>query len=178
MSKEKTEIGIPFGKPVRVGNFNLWQSRKVIGRGKERDEVAQINVSTLDGEWLVRIPATFEMYSMIHGLFMGGDDARLLSVFTNMFSATVTANGYYQHAISLLSIVFCNPRFLEEGTKDNADLLSDIEKLKKGFLAWRAEYEKFVAKNEPTAEDMKYDQIAEDLLQRVADESQQTEEKE
>ena len=162
-----TNREIPFGKPARVGNFKVWRSKKLIGKKRNKNEIEQINVSTLDGEWQVKIPSTTGMFSMLTGLFSRGDDGRLSHLFTNMFGATVTANGYYHHGLSMLNIIYTNPRFLDEGTKDYEDLLSDVEKLKKGFLEWRKEYDKMVAANEPTEEEMENDQAIDDILEEI-----------
>lgn len=160
---------IPFGKPARVGNFKVWRSKKLIGKKRNKNEIEQINVCTLDEEWQVKIPSTTGMFSMLTGLFSRGDDGRLSHLFTNMFGATVTANGYYHHGLSMLNIVYTNPRFLEEGTKDYEDLLSDVEKLKKGFLEWRKGYDAEVAANEPTDEEMDNDQALDEILDEIAD---------
>ena len=66
MSEKKNDEGkIPFKKAVRIGNFKLWRSKFPLKTGKESMDVDCINVSNLDGSWMVRIPSTMSIYGLI-----------------------------------------------------------------------------------------------------------------
>jgi hypothetical protein len=159
---------IPMFKPARVGNFKLWRSKLSYGKGKEKVDIEQINISNLDGTWQVRIPATFEMFSMIKYLFAERTDdtiadksmSTLHTFFSNMLYASVVDNGFFQQAINLCAMVYANPSLLKEDDKNHEGLMNEVKSLVSQFLAWRAEYEKRMEANAPSEEEMKQAEVA------------------
>jgi len=186
-SKHTAQPEIPFGKPARVGNYKVWRAKKVVGKGKDKVEIDQINISTLDESWQIKIPATFDMYGMIRELFTqmyskpdGGGvsmlDRRagqLTTLFGNMLYASCIANGYFQQAINMCATLYANPDLLKEEDKNHDVFMKDVKALVQGFLAWRKDYDAHVASNKPTEEDVHQEQVAEEML----DELEQQQEK-
>ena len=163
---EKKEI--PFGKPARVGNFKIWRGRKITGRGNGKMSIDQINISSLDEEWQVKIPATYEMFAAIRGLYaQGNQEARLSTIFGNMMYASIVANGYFHHAINIVATIYANPNLLDENDKQHEMLVNNAKALIKGFLEWRKRYNEQTAANEPTDEDIRNENMAEDVLKEV-----------
>lgn len=184
---------IPFIKPARVGNFKVWrekfrmsiqptdeQRKKVLeeSHGKKKAVtqsffIEQINVSSLDGSWKIKIPATFEMFAMIRDLFAEHADgnkvrtAQLSAIFGNMMYVSCVANGYFQQAITYIAEIYANPKILDKKNGSHKAFMGNVKKLVDGFLTWRKEYEKHVAVNEPTEEEMRNDQTAEEMLDEL-----------
>ena len=172
---------IPFGRPARVGNFKIWRSRKMFGRGKNKIPVEQINVSTLDEEWQIKIPATFEIFAMIRDLFADNTEqrtAQLSTILGNMLYASCIPNGYYQRAINLCATIYANPNLLNDDDERHEDMMNNVRALVAGFLEWRKQYDKHVAENEPTEEEIKNDEVAEEMLEQVDKMESESSEKE
>lgn len=176
---------IPLGKPARVGNFKLWRSKLSFGKGKEKVDIEQINISNLDCTWQVKIPATFEMFSMIKYLFAERKDdtitdksmSTLHTFFSNMLYASVVDNGFFQQALNLCAMVYANPSLLKEDDKNHEGLMNEVKSLVSQFLAWRAEYEKRMEANAPSEEEMKQAEVAgemRDELERMESISEQS----
>ena len=159
---------IPLGKPARVGNFKLWRSKLSFGKGKEKVDIEQINISNLDCTWQVKIPATFEMFSMIKYLFAERTDdtiadksmSTLHTFFSNMLYASVIDNGFFQQAIAMCATIYANPGLLKEDDKNHEALMNEVKSLVSQFLAWKAEYEKRMEANAPSEEEMKQAEVA------------------
>ena len=166
---------IPFGKPVRVGNFKLCRASKNLGRGKSRMAIDQIVISTLDESWQVRIPATAEMYYMLQSLYSERRDVHLVDFFSNMLYVSHIPNGYFQRAVTLCSVLYANPDVLKEDNESHKDMVQDVRDIISGFLKWRKEYERSVAANDG---DMEREQVAEDILDEVAATEKEENEKE
>lgn len=184
MGNAYKEREIPFVKPVRVGNYKLWRSKcrmtvtptdedkeKVFKEsgGKKKAvsktyDIEQVNVSTLDGTWQVKVPATWDMFGMIGELYSSGEDGRLAVLFSNMMYASVVANGYFHEALRLVVTAYADPSVLEEGCRGNEELKGNARKLIKAFLEWRRMYDDKMKGLEPTEEDMKQDDIAEQAM--------------
>lgn len=162
---EKKEI--PFGKPARVGNFKIWRGRKITGRGNGKMSIDQINISSLDGEWQVKIPSTVGMFAMIRSLFADGDVGNLDVFFQNMMYASLVPNGYFHRAINMISMIYAYPNVLDENDKQHEMLVNNAKALIKGFLEWRKTYDEHTAANEPTDEDIRNENMAEDVLKEV-----------
>ena len=180
MEKEDKKKEIPFGKPARVGNYKLWRSRcrmTVTPTGEDKEmvlkepggkrkavsrtyDIEQINVSSLDGTWQVKIPVTFDMFGMVRDLFAGGEYGRLATIFANMMYSSVIANGYFHEALRRIVVCYANPSVLEEGSDDFKSLKEDARNLIKDFLEWRRMYDRKMKELEPTEEDMTHDDIA------------------
>ena len=62
---KEDSLTIPYGKAVRVGSFKLWRGKYNIASGKEKAFIDCLHVSSLDGAWMVRIPATSQMFATI-----------------------------------------------------------------------------------------------------------------
>lgn len=161
-----SDVGlIPFVKPVRVGNFKLWRSR--IGG---RDGIEAINVSTLDGGWLVRIPQTYELFAMLstaYGWSVGEDaDARvrgedfLRVSLSNMLYVSCICNGFYHHAVEMVTTAYANPDILRDRKSYKSFRRAGREVVER-FLAWRDGYDKVVSESEPSDADFSLDEQAE-----------------
>ena len=183
--KEDSVVSIPFGRPARIGNFKVWRTKKELGKGKDKVEVEQINISNLDCTWQVKIPATFEMFSMIKYLFAERKDdtiadksmSTLHTFFSNMLYASVVDNGFFQQALNLCAMVYANPSLLKEDDKNHEGLMNEVKSLVSQFLAWRAEYEKRMEANAPSEEEMKQAEVAgemRDELERMESISEQS----
>ena len=181
---ENKKKQIPFGKPARIGNFKVWRSIRKIGRGKSADEIEQINISTLDGDWQVKVPSTFAMFSMLGNLFSESDGdmadqriGQLLTFFVNMFSVCCINNGYFQRAVNICAAIYANPSLLNEDDERHAGLMLEVKDLISGFLAWRKDYDAIAATDSAKSDDeLDNEQVAEEMLSEIADaESQSTE---
>lgn len=176
MGEERKEI--PFGRPARIGNFRIWRSRLKVKGGKEKEkgkaasyDIEQINISTLDGTWQVKIPATFEMFAMITELFAEHDGsagdrrtAQLSTVFGNMMYASVIANGYFQQALNFCTLVYSNPSLLDEKDGNHKAFIHDVKIFAKAFTDWAKKYREHAAANGPTREETENEQAAEEIL--------------
>ena len=167
---------IPFVKPARIGNFKVWRSKSTIGNGKSKVNVEQINISTLDEIWQVKIPATFEMFSLIRDLFAEHTsgitdqrEAQLSSIFGNMLYASCIANGYFHRAINICATIYANPNLLKEDDENHENIINDVKALIDGFLEWREKYDKHLSENKPSDEDLSGDQIAEEILDELSE---------
>ena len=74
---------IPYGRAVRVGNYKLWRGKYVLS-GKERTRIDCIYVSSLDGTWMTRIPATSGMFTTICNGYANTTDDDLRAEFLGM----------------------------------------------------------------------------------------------
>ena len=96
MPQENSSQVIPFGKAVRVGNFKVWRGNYTVGRGKGKSSIECIHVSNLDGSWMVRIPSTTTMFSLITNGFATADEnlrAQFLGmVLTNSYNCTTSGS--------------------------------------------------------------------------------------
>lgn len=159
---------IPFGKPARVGNYRIWRSKFPIGKSKDKAYIEQINVSNLDGSWQVKIPATFEMFSMLWNLYADPSKQDILSSFVNnMAFTTITGNGYFQRAVELVAIVYANPSLLDKKDKSHKELVKNFDALVKAFLDWRKAYDERVKENAPTEEQERQDEVAKQVIEEI-----------
>lgn len=186
---EEYKNKIPFGKPARVRNFKIWRSKyqleawepeeeaKKKGRTprKGKIDIEAINISNLDGSWMTRIPATFEMFTMISAMYESfcdpdpeeqkrGEDY-LITVFSNMQWTTSISNGYYHQAVMMIATAYAHPELLRD-KKMFKDFGKEWQDLIKQFLAWRAEFDKMMAaraKDVDDKEDQRVAQIMDEL---------------
>lgn len=193
MEKGDKEREIPFVKPARVDNYKLWRSRcKMTVTPSDEDkervfkesggrkkavsktyDIEQINVSTLDGTWQVKIPATWDMFGMIRDLFADGEYARLTTILSNMMYSSVIANGYFHEALRKIVVCYVSPSMLEEGSDGFESLKEDARELIKAFLEWRRMYDEKIKELEPTDEDMKQDDLAEQAMDILSGQTEQ-----
>lgn len=173
MAQSEVKNSIPFVKPVRVGNFKLWRSKTVIGKGKDKLDIEAINVSNLDGTWSVRIPATFEMFGMIVAAYQWynsdndeekkrGEDY-LFTVFSNMMYVSSVCNGFYHRGVQMVSTVYAYPDVLRDKKKFKS-LKKEAEGTIKRFLEWRKDYDEYLRSLEPSGKELMQDEIAEKAM--------------
>lgn len=178
----KESAGIPFGKPDRMGNFKIWRSVYVVGKGKTKTDMECINVSNPDGTWYVRIPQTFEMFSMLTLAYQWSQsedagerehgESFIRTVLSNMTYVSCICNGFYHHAVEMVTSAYANPSLLQD-TEDGKKFLLDAKGTVKRFLAWRKEYDKHMAANQPTEQDFHQEDIAENAMEILSNDEKQ-----
>ena len=177
-TKEDSVVGIPFGRPARLGNFRIWRSNLVIGKGKSKSNVECINLSNLDGTWLVRIPQTFEMFGMLTMAYRWlhsenaeerrQGDGFIRTTLSNMSYVSMICNGFFHHGVEMIAAAYANPSLLQD-TKEGKSFLQDAKDSVERFLVWREEYEKHVAENEPTEQELHQEDIAEEAMEILSE---------
>lgn len=197
MNQENEKI--PYGRPVRIGNFRLWkckylvssdpteeQRRKVRQESggrmrlkRQKAEMECINVSSLDGSWSVRIPAAFQQYGMIDIAYAWTKDEDesvrkrgmyyLTAVLSNMYYVSCISNGFYHQGVQMVTAAYSNPSILRD-EKLRASFLDDASGTVDRFLSWRDEYDRKMAENEPTDSDIRQEEIAEEAIDILAGE--------
>lgn len=171
---------IPYGKPANVGNFRIWRSKYMIpvnagvegrkgGRVKCTD-VECINISTPDGSFLVRIPQTIEMFSMLTLAYRwshGSDpqekedgEAFLRCALSNMYFVSCVCNGFFHQGVQMVASAYADPSLLRD-TENGRKFMEDAEDTVRRFLEWRSEYEKNAVAGDT---DDRSDEIAEDAM--------------
>lgn len=173
-TKEDAVVGIPSGRPARMGNFRLWKTLTVVGKGKSKTNVECINVSDLDGTWLVRIPQTYEMFGMLTVAYQWSQsedmeerrrgNGFIRTAISNMFYVSSVCNGFFHHGIEMVAAAYANPTLLKD-TKEGQSFMADAKDSIERFLVWRKEYEKHVKENEPTEQDLHQEDIAEEAME-------------
>lgn len=177
-NQESERIEIPFVKPARAGNFKFWRSKKSIGIGKEKSDIEQINISTLDGTWQVKIPSTFQMYGLIVEIYKSAMDKKssassgqamnqLITLFGNMLYASVIANGHFHRAMNMLVTVYSNPGLLKEDDKNHASFMQDVKEVVDRFLVWREEFDRHASENAPTEEEQNQAEVADEVRETL-----------
>lgn len=172
-TKEDAVVGIPFGRPARMGNFRVWRSTVVVGKGKAKNGIECINVSNLDGTWLVRIPQTFEMFGMLTVAYQWANsenaeerrrgDGFIRTALSNMAYVSMVCNGFFHHGVEMIAAAYANPSLLQD-TEEGKNFIEDARGTVERFLAWREEYDKHVADNEPTDKDIRQEEFAEEAM--------------
>lgn len=181
-SQQTGQKWIPFGKPARIGNFKIWKSKYTFDKGADGKKIKPqivgdcINVSILDGSWMVRIPQGFEQFAMLSlayswSLSEDKDEqvkgtGYLRTAISNMYYVSCICNGFFHHGVEMVASAYANPSLLQD-TEDGKSFRQDAIDTIGRFLEWRKEYEKHVADNEPTEADMKSDQVAEEMLEEL-----------
>lgn len=170
MEKETEKKAIPFGKPVRVGNFKLWRGRFRLGNG----EIAVLYASSLDGAWMTRIPSTLEMYGWLclsYGDMESGDTERkahgeavITTVLSNMLYASSIGNGFYQRALEMCATVYAHPSLVDRKSKEHKGFVKDVKALTDMFLEWRKGYDEYARTKEPTEQDDRNDGMADEAI--------------
>lgn len=172
-TKEDAVVGIPFGRPARMGNFRIWRSTIVVGKGKAKTGIECINVSNLDGTWLVRIPQNYEMFGMLTIAYQWANsenaeerrrgDGFIRTALSNMAYVSMVCNGFFHHGVEMIAAAYANPSLLQD-TEEGKNFIEDAKGTVERFLAWREEYDKHVADNEPTDKDIRQEEIAEEAM--------------
>ena len=110
---QTSERKIPFVRPVRVGNYKLWKTSLVMGKGKDKTSVEQICVANLDGTWSVRIPEMSAMFATISNAYGMEDGEKFLEVvFANMQSVCLITNEFLHDGFSILRDMLTMPYLL------------------------------------------------------------------
>ena len=118
---------IPFGRAVRVGNFKLWRGNYNLGTGKDKNVIECVHVSNLDGSWMVRIPSTSTMFSLIVNGYATVDEAMrekfLGMVFTNQLNVCASGSESLHDAFFFLTEMMTFPYLLlsEKEMKDRME---------------------------------------------------------
>lgn len=201
MEEKKTEnlSTIPFGKPARIGNFKIWKSKfelvsdptedqrkKVAEESKGKKKAVRqkvtidcINVSILDGSWMVRIPQTFEQFAMLSLAYAwslsddkdeqvkGGDYLR--TAISNMYYVSCICNGFFHHAVEMVTSAYVDPELLKENERNEA-FLKDAKLTIERFLKWRKGYDEMVAAGEPSDRELHQDELAEQAMDILVNE--------
>lgn len=200
MEEKKTEnlSTIPYGKPARIGNFKIWKSKfelvsnpteeqrkKVAEESKGKKKAVRqkvtidcINVSILDGSWMVRIPETFEQFAMLSLAYawslsedkdkqVKGTDY-LRTAISNMYYVSCVCNGFYHHAVEMVTSAYVDPELLKENERGVA-FLKDAKLTIERFLEWRKGYDEMVAAGEPSDRELHQDEIAEQAMEILSD---------
>ena len=172
-TKEDAVVGIPSGRPARMGNFRVWRSTVVVGKGKAKTGIECINVSNLDGTWLVRIPQTFEMFGMLTIAYQWANsenaeerrrgDGFIRTALSNMAYVSMVCNGFFHHGVEMIAAAYANPSLLQD-TEEGKNFIGDARGTVERFLAWREEYDKHVTDNEPTDKDIRQEEFAEEAM--------------
>jgi len=158
---------IPFIKPARVGNYKIWRTKVTAGKGKDKLDIEQICVSDLEGLWQTKIPQTSECFAMLTGLYADEKSRGALSaIFTNMLAMSSIYNGYFHRAVQMCLSVYFNPDLLRK-KKERKDLIKEVKRLADDFLEWREAYDVQVKENEPTEEQMRSDEVLEEMLDEI-----------
>lgn len=172
-TQQTEQSAIPFGRPARMGNFRVWRSTVVVGKGKAKTGIECINVSNLDGTWLVRIPQTFEMFGMLTIAYQWANsenaeerrrgDGFIRTALSNMAYVSMVCNGFFHHGVEMIAAAYANPSLLQD-TEEGKNFIEDAKGTVERFLAWREEYDKHVKDNEPTEHDLHQEEIAEEAM--------------
>lgn len=172
-ANSETPVKIPFGKPARLGNFRIWRSNLAVGKGKSKSGVECINLSNLEGTWLVRIPQNYEMFGMLTIAYQWANsenaeerrrgDGFIRTALSNMAYVSMVCNGFFHHGVEMIAAAYANPSLLQD-TEEGKNFIEDAKGTVERFLAWREEYDKHVADNEPTEKDIRQEEIAEEAM--------------
>ena len=125
---------------IRHGNYKI--------RRYTHDDVPVMEISNLEGTWMLRIPYNFDSYNMLNLLFGADKDNEFIDLFfTNMMVASGIPNGYYHQAIMLVTACYMQPELLSQGMfpdKQQRQFRKDVKLLRKMFLDWASERDKYV----------------------------------
>lgn len=196
MEKEELTIKIPFGKAARIGNFKIWRSRveqqftpqlseeqkEMIKEGKARPkkqkaDIEAINVSNLDGTWMIRIPQTYEMFGMITCCYQWSQSRNpedrergvsfLSTALSNMIFCSTICNGFYHQALKMIATAYAHPSLLSD-KKQRKDFDKEAKDLIKRFLDWRVEYERHLNEQELSDKELERDAKADAMREELA----------
>lgn len=176
--KEKEANQMPFGQTFRIGNFKLWRGHQRVKTISGNDEVECLFVTDLSGAWGIRIPVTYSMYGTIVEGFADSrsDDADISKkatnavsvILSNMMYVSSVNNGFYHHAVEIVSYLYAFPDLLKEDNPNHQKFLDDVRQLTKDYLEWRKTYDEAMKAHEPTEEDDRHDDLAEEAAKVVS----------
>lgn len=138
-------------KDLNVGNYKVSLY--------ELQDVPVIDVSNIEGTWMVRIPVHFQMYGVLNRLLLESQDEDsavrerandwLGMFFLNWQNVTGIPNGYYHQALVLLSGAYADPSLLKSSFFGRGKAFySDVKKLRQSFIKWHNESEKLLREAE------------------------------
>ena len=176
--------GIPFGKPARIGNFKIWKSKYTFDKDADGKKIKPqivgdcINVSSLDGSWMVRIPQTFEQFAMLSLAYswslsedkdeqVKGTDY-LRTAISNMYYVSCICNGFFHHGVEMVTSAYVDPELLKENERGVA-FLKDAKQTIERFLEWRKGYDAMVTAGEPSDRELHQDEIAEQAMEILSE---------
>lgn len=175
-SQHTVQVGIPFGKPARIGNFKIWKSKFTFDKDADGKKIKPqivgdcINVSILEESWMVRIPQTSEMFGMLTVAYQWSksDNAEerkrgrdfLRTAMSNIFYVSSICNGFYHHGVEMLTSAYADPSVLRD-TENGRAFIEDVKDTVSRFLSWREEFDKHVSASEPTEQDIRQEELAE-----------------
>lgn len=185
-SQQTKQSVIPFGKPARIGNFKIWKSKFELvsesdGKKGKRQKISIdcINVSILDGSWMVRIPQTFEqfaMFSLAYSWSLSEDREErvkgtdyLRTAISNMYYVSCICNGFYHHGVEMVTSAYADPELLKENERNEA-FLKEAKQTIERFLEWRKGYDEMVAAGEPSDRELHQDELAEQAMDILVNE--------
>ena len=140
-----------------------------------------INVSDLIGGWKISIPQTMEMFGFITTLYADWKNEEqtkeqrensfqaMRTLLSNMLYVTSVGNGYFHHGVEIVAAIYARPTILQESDEKHDFLINDVKKTCADYQAWRAAYDAEMAKHEPTEEQLRQDEIADEAA-KVLDE--------
>ena len=176
---------IPFGKATRVGNFKLWRGNYTLGRGKDKTAIECVYVSSIDGSYMVRIPATSGMFSTICNGYATTDttirENFLGMIFTNIYNVSTIPSEALHDSFNFLVEMMSFPYLVlsEEEIVDDEKAIEHINKMaeyrkqlweliEKKKNAFIADYELQLAerrsKEAESLEDIEHDELAEQAM--------------
>lgn len=194
---EKELAKIPFSKPARIGNFKIWRSRislefmptrdmlseedqirldkGQIKLSKQKEDIEAINISNLEGTWMIRIPETYEMFIMLmqsYGWYMSDNEEAkkrgedyLTTVFSNMLWVSNITNGYYHEGVFMVGGAYADPTLLSDKKKFKS-FKDTADRVIKDYLSWRKTFDK-VTQKELSKEELKKDEQVQEIMDQI-----------
>lgn len=180
---------IPFGRPTRIGNFKIWKSKFELVEDsegkkgkKQKMRIECINVSILDGSWMVRIPQTFEQFAMISLAYSWSQsedeeertkgNGYLRTAISNMYYVSCICNGFFHRGVEMVTSAYADPDLLKENVRGVA-FLKDAKLAIERFLEWRNGYDNLVSEGEPSEIELHQEEIAEQAMDILNEEEKE-----
>lgn len=142
------------------------QVRRRVQKG-EIGVVEALEISSLDGAWMVRLQPGSQMHSIIMAMLGDPESEEMLSMFiTNIYHTSVIPNGYFHQALVLLLGAYYHPELLNGGmfNSESRAFRRDAKAVRDKFLAWYEESKDVLAAR---GDSDRYDEMrntAEDLV--------------
>ena len=144
-------------------------------------KIETINISDLFGGWKITIPQTMEMFGYLTRLYSDWKDINatdeernnafqgLRTLLSNMLYVTSVGNGYFHHGVEIVSAIYARPTILDDNDEKHDFLINDVKRTCDEYRVWRAAYTAEMAKHEPTEQEMKQEDIAEEAVKVLED---------
>ena len=168
--KRESAVKTKTSNDVRVGDYDdelRYKNYKI--RRYDCNDIPVIEISDLEGAWMIRIPFDSDTYQVANMLIDTKEDNELIDVFlTNLRTVSGVPNGFYQQGIMLLTMCYVNPTLLYGGlflSKEQKQFRKDVKMLRGKFLDWYAEWKSWEGRrDEPGVYDDYYLHKSEDVL--------------